>query len=96
MNPWFVYIITNKNHTVLYTGSTQDSYRWTLEHREKLLPGFTRKYNVSKLVYYEECEDKEAAFHREKQLKRYRRAWKEELINKINPKWRDLFEDFAP
>jgi putative endonuclease len=93
MGPYFVYMLINKYHTVLYTGFTDELYRRANEHKDKLLPGFTKKYNVDKLVYYKECPDKETALHREKQLKRYRRSWKEDLINKMNPEWRDLSKD---
>ena len=71
-------------------------YRRTLEHKAKLLPGFTSKNNVCKLIYYEEHPDKESALHSEKQLKRYKRSWKEDLINQMNPDWRDLLKDFEP
>jgi len=96
MDLYFVYIITNRHNTVLYTGWTDELYRRAMEHKEKLLPGFTSRYNVDKLVYYEEYLDKQEAFDRERQLKRYRRAWKEDLISKMNPEWRDLTVNFRP
>ena len=95
MKIYYVYILTNKNHTVLYTGFTDEVFRRTVEHKEKLLKGFTSKYNVNKLVYYEEHNDIEVAMHREKLIKRYKREWKINLINSMNPEWRDLFEDFV-
>ena len=94
MTTHFVYLLTNKNNAVLYTGCTNDLERRVYEHKHKLLKGFTNKYNCVKLVYFEEFNDGDEAFHREKQLKRYRRAWKENMINSINPEWLDLYEDF--
>ncbi len=85
---------TNKNQTVLYTGFTDNIERRIFEHKNKVYDGFTKKFNVSKLVYYEEFKDIESAKSREKQLKKYNRQWKENLINKMNPGWRDLYEDF--
>lgn len=94
METFFVYILTNKHNTTSYIGFTNDLGRRVEEHKEKFLKGFTSKYNIEKLVYFEEFESGEEALHREKQLKRYRRAWKEELINDMNPTWRDLYQDF--
>lgn len=89
---YFVYIITNKNNTVLYTGFTDDIERRVYEHREKIYKGFTAKYNCFKLLYFEEFKDKDSALYREKQLKKYRREWKENLIYSVNPEWQDLYE----
>ena len=86
-----VYIITNQRHTVLYTGFTSDLSRRIEEHKLKVVPGFTAKYNLDKLVYFEEFKTQEEARHREKQIKRYRRAWKEKLISQVNPDWEDLY-----
>ena len=94
MVKFYVYILTNKNHTVLYTGFTDDIERRVYEHKNKILLGFTSKYNVDKLIYFEEFIDIESAKHRENQIKRYKKAWKENLINEMNPHWRDLYEDF--
>jgi len=85
-----VYIMTNKNHTVLYTGVTGDLPRRVYEHRQKLLNGFTAKYNCDLLVYYEVLGDMEAAIAREKQIKAGSRQKKLELINSLNGSWRDL------
>ena len=93
-NQFYVYFITNKHNTVIYTGFSDDLYRRTIEHKEKVNPGFTKKYNCNKLVYCEEFDNAEEALHRERQLKKYKRKWKEDLINSMNPTWRDLFEDF--
>src|SRR5437016_4022046 len=87
-----VYILTNKNNTVLYTGVTNDLCRRVSEHRLKLIPGFTKKYNVDKLVYHEWFEDAPNAIAREKQLKAGSRAKKIALIEESNPEWRDLYE----
>jgi putative endonuclease len=88
-----VYILTNKRNTVLYTGVTGDLRARVHQHREKLLPGFTNRYNVSKLVYYEAGYDPSGAIAREKQLKAGSRRKKIELINRLNPEWRDLYEE---
>ena len=79
---------------MLYTGFTDDIERRVYEHREKIYKGFTAKYNCYKLLYFEAFKEKNEALHREKQLKKYLREWKENLINSMNPQWRDLYEDF--
>ena len=91
---YYVYILTNKCNTVLYTGVTNDLKRRVYEHREKLVSGFTKKYNVYKLVFYEATESIEAAIQREKQIKGGSRQKKIDLINGMNPGWRDLYMDF--
>jgi putative endonuclease len=88
-----VYILTNQRNTVLYTGVTGDLRARVQQHREKLLPGFTNRYNVSKLVYYEAGVDASGAIAREKQIKAGSRSKKIELINRLNPEWRDLYWD---
>jgi putative endonuclease len=87
----FVYILTNERHTVLYTGVTNDLKRRIYEHRKKLLPGFTDRYNVSKLVYYECADDATSAIAREKQIKAGSRRKKIELVSRFNPKWLELY-----
>lgn len=87
-----VYILTNKHHTVLYTGVTSDLYNRVLEHRTKVYPGFTAKYNVNKLVYFEQYGDVNEAIDREKQIKGGSRQKKIDLINSQNPNWVDLWE----
>lgn len=89
---YYIYILTNKYQNVLYTGVTNDLKRRVYEHREKLLPGFTAKYNVYRLVYYEECGDILQAIAREKQIKGGSRQKKLDLINGFNPEWNDLFD----
>jgi putative endonuclease len=89
---YFIYILTNKNNTVLYTGVTNNLHRRLYEHREKLLPGFTKKYNVAKLVYYEMFDNIENAILREKQIKGGSREKKMALVNQMNPEWNDLYD----
>ena len=88
-----VYILTNQRNTVLYTGVTGDLKGRVCQHRQKLLPGFTNRYNVSKLVYYEVGGDASGAIAREKQIKGGSRRKKIQLINQLNPEWRDLYGD---
>jgi putative endonuclease len=90
---YYVYILTNKNNTILYTGVTNNLKKRAYEHRGKLVAGFTKKYNIKKLVYFEFFRDAENAILREKQIKGGSRARKERLINNINPDWRDLYEE---
>ncbi len=85
--------MTNKISTVLYTGVTGDLKRRAYEHREGLIHGFTKRYKVRKLVYYEAFDDPSAAIHRENQIKAGSRGKKMELIDSMNPKWRDLYRD---
>ena len=87
---YWIYILSNSRKNVYYTGFTNDLSRRLYEHREKLFPGFTEKYNCHVLLYFEEVEGLEEAKHREKQIKRYKRDWKENLINMINPDRIDL------
>jgi putative endonuclease len=86
-------ILTNRHDRVLYTGVTGDLRARVYQHREKLLPGFTNRYNVSKLVYYEAGHDASGAIVREKQIKAGSRRKKIDLINRLNPEWRDLCEE---
>lgn len=90
---YYVYIMTNKSNTVLYIGVTNDLERRVYEHREKLINGFTKKYNVNKLVYYEVFEDIYTAISREKQIKSGSRQKKINLINGINKEWKELYEE---
>ena len=89
---YYVYILTNKRNTVLYTGITNDLQRRVYEHKDKLGNGFTKRYNVSKLVYYEIFDDPENAIAREKQIKAGPRRKKVELVNSLNQEWADLYE----
>ncbi len=90
---YYVYIMTNKGDTVLYTGVTNDLKRRVYEHKEKLANGFTQKYNLVKLVYYEVFEDVESAIWREKQIKGGSRQKKIDLIHSMNKEWHDLYEE---
>ncbi len=90
---YYVYILTNNNNRVLYTGVTNDLKRRVYEHKEGLVKGFTKKYNVSKLIYYEVSEDIYSAISREKQIKAGSRRKKIELINSMNEEWRDLYDE---
>jgi len=91
---YYVYIMTNKTNRVLYTGVTNDLKRRVYEHKKKLLEGFTKKYNIVRLVYYEICDDIEGAIAREKQIKGWLRRKKVALIELLNQDWRDLNLDW--
>ena len=90
MKNMYVYIITNKVNSTLYIGVTNDLVRRIWEHKNKVVEGFTKKYNISKLVYYDITEDVETALNREKQLKNWQRQWKIDLIKTLNPEFKDL------
>jgi putative endonuclease len=90
---YYVYLMTNKNNAVIYTGVTNDLKRRVYEHKEKLIDGFTKKYNINKLVYFESTNDVSSAIQREKQIKAGSRKKKIDLINSINPEWKDLYND---
>ena len=95
MKTYYVYLLTNKNNTVLYTGFTNDLERRMLEHKERVsLKSFTARYNCNKLIYFEEYDNSTEALHREYQIKKYRRDWKENLINENNSDWKDLSEEW--
>ena len=87
---YYVYILSNKANTVVYIGVTSDLMRRLWEHRNDVVEGFTKRYHVHKLVYYESTTDVQAAIEREKQLKKWRRTKKNELIESVNPTWQDL------
>lgn len=91
MKQYFVYILTNISNKVLYIGVTSDLQRRTYEHKKKLIDGFTKKYNLTKLVYFEECSSIKYALVREKQLKNWHREWKINLIKTLNPGFKDLY-----
>ena len=88
-------MITNWNNKVLYTGVTNDLVRWVHEHREKKIPGFTSRYNLHKLVFFESSTDVNAAIAREKEIKGWIRRKKNALIKTINPEWNDLAIEFG-
>jgi putative endonuclease len=88
--PYYVYLLTNKNDNVMYVGMTNDLTRRVYEHKNGLVEGFTKKYRVHKLVYYEVTENVLAALEREKEVKKWRREKKNQLVEKVNPTWEDL------
>jgi putative endonuclease len=93
MKTGYVYIITNEHHTTLYVGVTSNLFNRTVQHREKFFPkSFSARYNLSKLVYYEVFDSIIDAIAREKQLKAGPRRKKEQLINRFNPEWKDLYD----
>jgi putative endonuclease len=89
MKTYYVYIMNSPTGT-LYTGMTSDLKRRVYEHKQKLIEGFTKKYNVTRLAYYEETTDVQTALSREKEIKKWRRSKKIALIKSMNPRWRDL------
>ena len=92
---YYVYILASKIGGTLYIGVTNDLIRRVHEHREKLVEGFTKQYNVTKLVFFEVHSDVKAAITREKQMKKWNRAWKVRLIEESNPNWDDLYSEIA-
>ena len=90
---FYVYILASKPNGTLYTGVTSNLIQRVWQHKHDVIQGFTRKYNVKTLVYYEVHENAESALTREKKSKRWRRGWKLGLIENSNPEWRDLYED---
>ena len=88
----FIYILTNKNNTTLYIGVTENLLKRIFEHKQKNIDGFSKKYNLTKLIYYEFFENIILAIEREKQLKNWHRDWKLNLIRKSNPEFRDLYQ----
>ena len=92
MQESFVYIMASRKNGTLYIGVTSNLEKRVLEHKNKTIIGFTQKYNIVNLVYYETFSNIELAIQREKRLKEWQRKWKIELIEKINPKWIDLYE----
>jgi putative endonuclease len=91
---YYVYMMTNWNNKVLYTGVTNNLERRVYEHKNKLVKGFTSKYNINKLVYFDYTDNVNSAIAREKQIKGWARKKKDALINSFNPEWRDLSKDF--
>ena len=91
---YYVYILASKKNGVLYIGVTSDLQNRMNQHKNEMIPGFTSKYFVHKLVYYEQTEDVNSAISREKVLKKWKRSWKIKLIETNNPTWKDLSEDW--
>jgi putative endonuclease len=90
---YYVYILASKRNGTLYTGVTSDLVKRVYEHKNDFVDGFTKKYGIHTLVYYEQGESYEGAIQREKQIKEWKRQWKLELIEKDNPDWRDMYQE---
>jgi len=96
MKNYYVYIMTNKKKSgVLYTGVTNDLLRRVIEHKRKLVKGFTEKYNTNKLVWYQQTNDIRIAIQKEKQIKKWNRNWKIEMIEEFNSDWKDYFYEIG-
>jgi putative endonuclease len=95
MKNYHVHIVCSKRNGTLYTGITSDIVKRVYEHKKGLVEGFTKKYKIHYLVWYETHESVESAIHREKQIKKWKRVWKLSLIEKENPKWCDLYENIC-
>lgn len=94
MKNFYVYILSNKTNSVVYTGVTNDLRRRLYEHKNKIVKGFTEKYNVNKLVFYTSYNNAKDTICFEKQIKGWKREKKDALINSVNPDWKDLSEDW--
>ena len=95
MKQYYVYMMASERNGTLYVGITSDLVKRVYQHRTKSVKGFTEKYDVEKLVYYEVYDDPENAIRREKRLKKWNRQWKVDLIGKSNPDWHDLYEEIT-
>ncbi|OGO33250.1 MAG: hypothetical protein A2Z29_02555 [Chloroflexi bacterium RBG_16_56_11] len=95
MNLYYVYIIASKRNGTLYIGVTNNLILRIVEHKSGKVEGFSKRYKINQLVYYEETNDILSAITREKQMKKWKRAWKLRLIEKDNPDWRDLYQDIV-
>ncbi|MCB0380479.1 MAG: GIY-YIG nuclease family protein [Flavobacteriales bacterium] len=94
MDTFYVYILASQRNGTLYIGLTNNLERRIAEHKNKIVPGFTSKYNITMLVYFEEHQNYNEAFTRERQMKKWKRAWKLKLIEKDNTGWKDLSQDW--
>lgn len=92
---YYVYLLASRRKGTLYVGVTNDLSKRVWQHKQDLVEGFTKKYGVKSLVWFEQTESIESAIVREKQIKKWNRDWKVELIEKTNPQWRDLYEEIA-
>lgn len=90
MKAYYVYIMTNQNNKVLYVGVTNNLQRRVYEHKHKLIDGFTKRYNCTKLVWFQQTSDVNSAIQEEKRMKKWKREYKENVINAMNPNWDDL------
>ena len=92
---YYVYMLASRRDGVIYIGVTNDLVRRIYEHRTKAVPGFTSKYNITQLVWFEVYDDPVSAIAREKELKKWKRSWKIQLIEAENPDWKDLYESIC-
>ncbi|MCL4428174.1 MAG: GIY-YIG nuclease family protein [Deltaproteobacteria bacterium] len=95
MKNYYVYILSSKRNGTLYTGVTSDIVKRVYEHKQNVVEGFTKKYNIHMLVWYEIHDSAESAINKEKQIKKWKRTWKLKLIEKDNPEWIDLYESIC-
>jgi putative endonuclease len=95
MNTYYVYILASKRNGTLYIGVTNDLVRRVYEHKNDLVEGFTKKYGIHLLVYYEQYNNVESAIQRERQMKKWNRQWKIRRIEGLNPGWKDLYDDIV-
>ncbi len=93
---YYVYVLTSSRNNTIYVGVTNDLMRRVAEHKNEVIDGFTKKYHIHKLVYFEQTTDVYSALTREKQIKSWSRNKKNDLINRLNPEWKDLSIDFEP
>jgi putative endonuclease len=93
---FWVYILASRRNGTLYIGMTDDLVRRAWEHRTGTIPGFTREYGIKMLVWFEQHETRESALQRERQLKKWNRAWKLQLIERFSPSWKDLADELTP
>ncbi len=94
-NMYYVYILASRRNGTLYIGVTNNLIKRVYEHKNDLVEGFTKKYGVHRLVYYEQSEDVKSAIEREKRLKAWKRRWKLRLIEEMNPEWNDLYDELV-
>ncbi len=92
---YYIYIMASQRNGTLYVGFTSDLIQRVYAHKNNFVDGFTKKYGLHTLVYFESCEDRNGAIQREKQIKEWKRRWKLELIEKSNPEWKDLYEELV-
>ncbi len=93
MKDYYIYILANKKNGTLYLGVTNNLVKRVYEHKQNFVEGFTKRYNIHRLVYYEQTNDSYVAIQREKRMKKWKREWKIELIERFNPGWKDLYYD---
>ena len=95
MKTYYVYMMSSMNNKVLYIGITNNLARRVYEHKNELVEGFTKKYNCKKLVWYESVTNVKSAIEQEKRMKKWKRSYKENIINETNPSWKDLYNNFT-